>query len=213
MSRWTRDELAARIALDIPDGAYVNLGIGMPTMVADHVPEGRELVFHTENGMLGMGPAAVGDQVDEDLINAGKLYVTESVGCSYFHHGDSFSMIRGGHIEYCVIGAYQVGARGDLANWRTTSADVIPGVGGAMDLAVGARNVYVSMDLFTKTGECKLVADCSYPLTARRCVDRVYTDHGVFEPNGTGFTVIELNGAATLDEIQARCVVPLVSAG
>ncbi|MCD2100335.1 3-oxoacid CoA-transferase subunit B [Rhodococcus rhodochrous] len=212
MSRWTRDEVAARVARDIPDGAYVNLGIGMPTMVADHVPAGRELVFHTENGMLGMGPAAVGDQIDEDLINAGKLYVTESVGCSYFHHADSFAMIRGGHIEYCVIGAYQVGSRGDLANWRTTSTDVIPGVGGAMDLAVGARNVYVCMDLFTKTGECKLVADCTYPLTAQGCVDRVYTDHGVFEPNGTGFTVVELSGAATLADIQSRCAVPLVAA-
>lgn len=212
MSRWTRDEVAARVALDIPDGSYVNLGIGMPTMVADHVPEGRELVFHTENGMLGMGPAAVNDQVDEDLINAGKLYVTETVGCSYFHHADSFAMIRGGHIEYCVIGAYQVGARGDLANWRTTSADVIPGVGGAMDLAAGARNLYVCMDLFTKSGECKLVADCTYPLTGQGCVDRVYTDHGIFQPNGTGFTVVELSGAATLDEIQARCTVPLIGA-
>ncbi|MFB7860097.1 3-oxoacid CoA-transferase subunit B [Rhodococcus qingshengii] len=213
MSRWTRDEVAARIALDIPDGSYVNLGIGIPTMVADHVPAGRELVFHTENGMLGMGSAAVGDAIDEDLINAGKLYVTESVGCSYFHHADSFAMIRGRHIEYCVIGAYQVTVDGDLANWRTNSPDVIPGVGGAMDLAVGARNLFVAMDLFTKTGDCKLVAEAAYPLTGIGCVNRIYTDYGIFEPNGAGFTAVELAGDTTLGELQERCHVPLTDAG
>ncbi|WP_072801511.1 3-oxoacid CoA-transferase subunit B [Rhodococcoides yunnanense] len=209
MSRWTRDELAARVAADIPDGSYVNLGIGMPTMVADHVPAGRELVFHTENGMLGMGPAAVGDQIDEDLINAGKLYVTETSGSSYFHHADSFAMIRGGHIEYCVIGAYQVAVDGDLANWRTNSPEVIPGVGGAMDLAAGAQNVFVCMDLFTKSGESKLVTDCAYPLTGRGCVNRVYTDYGIFEPKDGGFAVVELSGAATLEELRERCSVRL----
>lgn len=214
MITWTRDQVAARIASDIPDGAYVNLGIGMPTTVADHVPAGRELIFHTENGMLGMGRAAKPEEVDEDLINAGKLYVTETEGCVYFDHAESFAMIRGGHIDYCVIGAYQVGSRGDLANWRTTSADVIPGVGGAMDLAAGARTVYVGMDLFTRSGECKLVGDCTYPRTGSACVDRIYTDHGIFEPNGTGFTVIELSDSApsTLAELRSRCSVPLSEA-
>lgn len=209
MSRWTRDEVAARIAADIPDASYVNLGIGIPTLVADHVPEGRELIFHTENGMLGMGAKAEGDAIDPDLINAGKLYVTEGIGCSFFDHGQSFGMIRGGHIGYCVIGGYQVSVAGDLANWRTTSPDVIPGVGGAMDLAAGAANLYVAMELFTKKGESKLVDRCSYPLTSTNCVDRVYTDYGVFAPNGKGFTVIELNGAAPLEELQERCAVDL----
>jgi 3-oxoadipate CoA-transferase, beta subunit len=181
MPRLTRPEIAARVALDIPDGAYVNLGIGVPTLVADFLPEGRQIVLHTENGMLGMGRAAVGDEIDDDLINAGKIYVTEEVGAVYFHHADSFSMMRGNHIDYCVMGGYQVSTRGDLANWRTNSPTSIPGVGGAMDLAVGAKHVYVVMELFTKTGECKLVTECSYPLTGAACVERVYTDVAVFE--------------------------------
>ena len=177
--------------------------------MADHVPAGRELIFHTENGMLGMGAAAADHNVDEDLINAGKLYITETAGCSFFDHSESFAMIRGGHLDYCVIGGYQVSSRGDLANWRTNSSHVIPGVGGGMDLAAGARNLFVAMDLFTKDGECKLTAECSYPLTAASCVDRVYTNHGVFEPNGVGFDVLELDSDLTFDHLAERCEVPL----
>jgi 3-oxoadipate CoA-transferase beta subunit len=198
----TRSEIAARIAHDIPDRAYVNLGIGIPTLVADHVPAGKEFVLHTENGMLGMGRAAIDDEVDPDLMNAGKVYVVEGAGASYFHHADSFAMIRGRHIDYCVIGAYQVAQNGDLANWRTTSPSVIPGVGGAMDLAVGARHVFVAMELFTRSGDCKLVKACSYPLTATRCVERVYTDLGVFRPTPDGFEVLELDDSLDLDSLR-----------
>ena len=165
-------EIAARVAQDIPNGAYVNLGIGVPTLVADALPPEKEIVLHTENGMLGMGPAASAQEVDSDLINAGKIFVTEREGAAYFHHADSFAMMRGGHLDYCIMGAFQVSVSGDLANWRTTSATAIPGVGGAMDLAVGAKHVYVIMELFTKDGECKLVETCTYPLTAERCVER-----------------------------------------
>ena len=179
--RLTRQQIAARVAQDIPDRAYVNLGIGVPTLVADYLPADREIILHTENGMLGMGRAASPDEVDADLINAGKIYVTEVLGAAYFHHADSFAMMRGGHIDYCVMGGYQVSVGGDLANWRTNSTTSIPGVGGAMDLAAGAKHVYVVMDLFTKTGECKLVQHCTYPLTGAECVERVYTDVAVFE--------------------------------
>jgi 3-oxoadipate CoA-transferase beta subunit len=179
--RLTRQQIAARVADDIPDGAYVNLGIGVPTLVADDLPVDRQIVLHTENGMLGMGHAAAPDEIDDDLINAGKIYVTEELGAAYFHHADSFAMMRGGHIDYCVMGGYQVSVGGDLANWRTNSATSIPGVGGAMDLAAGAKHVYVLMDLFTKSGECKLVQQCTYPLTGAECVERVYSDVGVFE--------------------------------
>lgn len=201
---FTRHEIAARVARDIPDASYVNLGIGIPTLVADHVPAGREFVLHTENGMLGMGRAATEDEVDVDLINAGKVFVTEEPGAAYFHHADSFAMIRGGHLDYCVIGAYQVAQNGDLANWSTTSPTVIPGVGGAMDLAVGARHVYAAMELFTRSGDCKLVKACSYPLTATTCVERVYTDLGVFEPADDGFAVLELDESLDLDELRNR---------
>lgn len=193
MSRLSREQIAARVAQDIPDGSYVNLGIGVPTLVADFLPPDRQIILHTENGMLGMGRAAVGDEVDEDLINAGKVYVTETVGASYFHHADSFAMMRGGHIDVCVMGAYQVSQHGDLANWRTDSPSVIPGVGGAMDLAAGAKRVYVVMDLFSKTGEPKLVPSCTYPLTAARCVSRVYTDVAVFEFGGPRPVVLEMH--------------------
>ncbi|MCU1477799.1 MAG: 3-oxoadipate CoA-transferase [Subtercola sp.] len=179
--RLTRQQIAARVADDIPDGAYVNLGIGVPTLVADYLPDDRQIVLHTENGMLGMGHAAAPDEIDDDLINAGKIYVTEELGAAYFHHADSFAMMRGGHIDYCVMGGYQVSVAGDLANWRTNSVTSIPGVGGAMDLAAGAKHVYVLMDLFTKAGECKLVQQCTYPLTGAECVERVYSDVGVFE--------------------------------
>src|SRR3990170_872836 len=166
----SKQEMAALVARDIPDGSFVNLGIGQPTTVADHLRDGSGVVLHTENGMLGMGPAATGDAIDPDLINAGKFPVTELPGASYFHHADSFAMMRGGHLDLCVLGAYQVSASGDLANWHTGEPDAIPAVGGAMDLAVGAKQVFVLMSLFTRTGEPKLVRECTYPLTALRCV-------------------------------------------
>lgn len=204
-----RQELAARVAQDIPDGAYVNLGIGVPTLVADFMPEGRQIVLHTENGMLGMGPAASDEEVDRDLINAGKIYVTELPGAAYFHHADSFGMMRGGHIDYCVMGGYQVSVEGDLANWRTADPSVIPGVGGAMDLAVGARHVYVLMELFTKRGEPKLVPSCTYPLTGSGCVERVYTDHAVFDLSGKSVRVLDFYSDLSPDELGSRLGFPL----
>lgn len=208
--RLTRAEIAARVAKDIPDGAYVNLGIGVPTLVADFLPEGRQIVLHTENGMLGMGRAAQPDEVDDDLINAGKIYVTEEPGAVYFHHADSFAMMRGGHLDYCVLGAFQVSTTGDLANWRTNSAAVIPGVGGAMDLAVGARHVYVVMELFAKSGECKLVPRCSYPLTAAGVVERIYTDIAVFEITDADVRVLDLFDGVPIDDLSARTGLTLV---
>jgi 3-oxoadipate CoA-transferase beta subunit len=184
------DELAAVIGRDIPAGCYVNLGIGHPTKIGDHLPAGAggrpAVILHTENGMLGMGPAAACDQIDPDLTNAGKVPVTALPGAAYFHHADSFAMMRGGHLDVCVLGAYQVSAAGDLANWHTGRPDDIPAVGGAMDLAIGARDVYVMMPLFTRKGEAKLVPECTYPLTGVGCVSRVYTDYAVFgiEPDG-----------------------------
>jgi 3-oxoadipate CoA-transferase beta subunit len=175
-----RHEIAALIAADIPRGAYVNLGIGQPTLVADHLDPDSGVTLHTENGMLGMGRAATGDEIDPDLINAGKIPVTETPGAAYFHHADSFAMMRGGHLDVCVLGAFQVSETGDLANWHTGEPDAIPAVGGAMELAIGARSTLVMMTLFTKSGTAKLVPTCSYPLTGRGCVDRVYTDHAVF---------------------------------
>jgi 3-oxoadipate CoA-transferase beta subunit len=186
MSRLDRAGIARLVAADIPLGSYVNLGIGQPTLVADYLPADSGVILHTENGMLGMGRAATGDEVDPDLINAGKVPVTETPGASYFHHADSFAMMRGGHLDVCVLGAFQVSFTGDLANWHTGKPDAIPAVGGAMDLAIGAKQVYVMMTLFTDAGVPKLVPSCTYPLTGLRCVSRVYTDYGVFlvEPNG-----------------------------
>jgi 3-oxoadipate CoA-transferase beta subunit len=186
MSRLDRAGIARLVAADIPPGSYVNLGIGQPTLVADYLPADSGVILHTENGMLGMGRAATGDEVDPDLINAGKVPVTEPPGASYFHHADSFAMMRGGHLDVCVLGAFQVSFAGDLANWHTGEPDAIPAVGGAMDLAIGAKSVYVMMTLFTDAGAPKLVPSCTYPLTGLRCVSRVYTDYGVFlvEPNG-----------------------------
>jgi 3-oxoadipate CoA-transferase, beta subunit len=203
----TPDELAARVALDIPVGAYVNLGIGQPTKVADHLPPERGVILHTENGMLGMGPAAHGDEVDADLTNAGKVPVTELPGAAYFHHADSFAMMRGGHLDVCVLGAFQVSVTGDLANWHTGESDAIPAVGGAMDLAIGAKDVYVMMTLFTKTGEPKLVPACTYPLTGVGCVSRVYTDLGVFDLTPEGAVVRETYGVS-LDELWSRLSLP-----
>ena len=191
MSLATREELARRVAHDIPVGAVVNLGIGAPTMVSNFLEPERHVVLHTENGMLAMGPEADGDEVDTDLVNAGKIPVTELEGASYFHHADSFAMMRGGHLDVCVLGAFQVASNGDLANWLVNTPDAIPAVGGAMDLAAGAKNVWVMMDLLTKSGEPKLVRQCTYPLTGLGCVSRVYTDHGIIELTAEGPVLIE----------------------
>lgn len=206
----TREELARLVAADIPHGSYVNLGIGQPTTVADYLDPAADITLHTENGMLGMGPTAQGADRDPDLINAGKIPVTELPGASYFHHADSFAMMRGGHIDVCVLGAFQVSQDGDLANWHTGEADAIPSVGGAMDLATGARNVFVMMSLFTKKGEPKLVPACTYPLTGRRCVTRLFTDYGVFLPGPDGVRVRETYGI-TFAELADRLAVPLLA--
>lgn len=190
----SHDDLAAVVAADIPDGAFVNLGIGQPTRVANHLRPGANVVLHTENGMLGMGPEAHGDQIDPDLINAGKMPVTELPGASYFHHADSFALMRGGHLDYCVLGAFQVSARGDLANWHTGEPDAIPAVGGAMDLAIGAKQTFVMMTLLTRDEQPKLVPECSYPLTGVGCVSRLYTDLAVFHLTPAGVVVRETFG-------------------
>ncbi|GEL24815.1 3-oxoadipate CoA-transferase subunit B [Pseudonocardia sulfidoxydans NBRC 16205] len=198
MNTRTKDDIAAAIARDIagehPDGAYVNLGIGQPTLVADHLPDGSGVVLHTENGMLAMGPAAHGDDIDPDLINAGKIPVTELPGAAYFHQADSFAMMRGGHLDVCVLGAFQVSAGGDLANWHTGAPDAIPAVGGAMDLAIGAKRVWVMMTLFDKQGTPKLVPTCTYPLTGVGCIERVYTDLATFAVGPDGVRVLEVHG-------------------
>ncbi len=207
----SRDEMAARVARDIPHGAYVNLGIGQPTLVADHLDPTSGVVLHTENGMLNMGRAAAGgpdDPVDPDLTNAGKQPVTELPGSSYFSSADSFAMMRGGHLDVCVLGAFQVSAGGDIANWHTGEPDAIPAVGGAMDLAIGAKSVFVMMTLFAKDGTPKLVPSCTYPLTGVGCVSRLYTDVAVFEITPEGVVVLDTFGT-TYDELTARLEVPL----
>ena len=201
-SRISRDDLAARIAADITEGSVVNLGIGAPTRVANFLPADLEIILHTENGMLGMGQAPDAAHVDPDLINAGKQAVTELPGASYFHHADSFAMMRGGHLDVCVLGAFQVSQTGDLANWSTGAPGSIPAVGGAMDLAIGARNVYVMTDLLAKSGESKLVDACTYPLTGVGCVTRVYTDHAVFDVTPDGFAVREAFGENTRETLE-----------
>ena len=209
MSRLTREQMAARVARDIPEGAYVNLGIGLPTSVANYLPADKEIFLQSENGLLGMGPAPAPSEEDPDLINAGKQPVTLLTGGSYFHHADSFAMMRGGHLDICVLGAFQVSQHGDLANWSTGAPDAIPAVGGAMDLAIGAKHVFVLMELLTRQGESKLVADCTYPLTGLRCVSRVYTDVGVFALGPQGARVIELVDGVTLDEVRGLTGLPL----
>jgi 3-oxoadipate CoA-transferase, beta subunit len=189
--RRTKDQIAALIAKDIPDGSVVNLGIGMPTLVANHIPADREVLLHSENGILGMGPAPAKEDEDFDLINAGKQPVTLLKGGSYFHHNDAFAMMRGGHLDICVLGAFQVSSTGDLANWSTGEAGAIPAVGGAMDLAVGAKQAWVMMDLLTKQGESKLVTACSYPLTGIGCIKRVYTDLATFDVTSSGFALVD----------------------
>lgn len=209
MKKMTRDELAARVARDIPEGAYVNLGIGAPTRVANYLPADREVFLHSENGLLGMGPAPAPGEEDPELINAGKEPVTLLKGGAYFHHGDSFAMMRGGHLDICVLGAFQVSEHGDLANWHTGAPDAIPAVGGAMDLAIGAKQVFVMMDLLTKTGESKVVAKCSYPLTGIRCVTRIYTDLAVINVTSAGLRVLELVPGLSLDELRALVGLPM----
>lgn len=200
--------MAALVARDIAPGSYVNLGIGRPTLVAEHLPAGAGIVLHTENGMLHMGPVATGGEIDPDLTNAGKIPVTELPGSAYFHHADSFAMMRGGHLDVCVMGGFQVSAAGDLANWHTGAPAAIPAVGGAMDLAVGAKSVYVMMTLFARDGSPKLVPACTYPLTGLGCVDRVYTDFATFLITSGGVVVRETFGISFAD-LRARLDVPL----
>lgn len=208
----TRPRIAWRIAQDIEDGAYVNLGIGMPEMVANHLPEGREIVIHSENGLLGMGPSPAEGKEDWDLINAGKSPVTLLPGGVYFHHTDSFVMVRGGHLDICVLGAYQVSRHGDLANWATDDKSHPPAVGGAMDLAVGARDIYVMMEHRTRGGEPKILEKCTYPLTGTRCVDRIYSDLAVIHVTSDGLVVREVLDGLEFDELQRRTAAPLTLA-
>ena len=209
MKRFSREELAARVASDIPEGSYVNLGIGLPTLVANFLPRDREIFLQSENGLLGMGPAPAKGEEDPDLINAGKQPVTLLTGGAYFHHGDSFAMMRGGHLDICVLGAFQVSETGDLANWHTGAPDAIPAVGGAMDLATGARHVYVMMDHVTKTGEAKIVKKCTYPLTGLACVDRIYTDLAVIDVTREGLEVVEMVEGLAFEELQRMTAAPL----
>ena len=209
MKKLNRDELAARVARDIPEGAYVNLGIGIPVLVGNFLPKDREIFLHSENGILGMGPAPPKGEEDPDVMNAAKQPVTLITGGSYFHHGDSFAMMRGGHLDICVLGAFQVSEGGDLANWHTGAPDAIPAVGGAMDLAIGARNVYVMMEHTTKSGEAKIVRRCTYPLTGLACVNRIYTDLAVIDVTPRGLEVVEIVGGCSLEELQAVTDAPL----
>ena len=201
MNRYSRDQMAQRVARDIPEGAYVNLGIGMPTLVANHIPKDREIVLQSENGLLGMGPAPQAGDEDYDLINAGKQPVTLMPGASFFHHADSFAMMRGGHLDICVLGAFQVAVNGDLANWHTGDADAIPAVGGAMDLASGAKQVFVMMEHLTKKGESKIVTRCSYPLTGLACVSRVYTDLATIHITPQGLLADDLVEGLSLEAL------------
>jgi 3-oxoadipate CoA-transferase beta subunit len=209
MPKWTREQMAQRVARDIPDGAVVNLGIGLPTMVANHLPSDREVVLHSENGVIGMGPAPSKGTEDYDLINAGKQPVTLLPGGCFFNHADSFAMMRGGHLDVCVLGAFQVSASGDLANWHTGAPDAIPAVGGAMDLAIGAKKTYVMMEHTTKSGESKIVPTCSYPLTGIGCVSRIYTDLAVIDVTPQGLKVIDCIDGLSFDDLQRVTGVPL----
>jgi len=209
----TREAMAQRVALDIRNGAYVNLGIGIPELVAKYVPEGREVIYHTENGLLGMGPSPEPGEGDPELINAGKRQVTANLGAAYFHHADSFAMIRGGHLDLCVLGALQVAANADLANWSTGAPDAIPAVGGAMDLVAGVKTIYVITQHCTKHGDPKLVEACTYPLTGLAVVDRVYTDLAVIDITERGFQLVELSPAVDFDYVQERTGAPLLPIG
>jgi 3-oxoadipate CoA-transferase beta subunit len=205
----SKDQLAARVAQDIPEGATVNLGIGMPTLVANHIPGSREVLLHSENGILGMGPAPADGEEDYDLINAGKQPVTLRKGGAFFHHADSFAMMRGGHLDICVLGAFQVSSTGDLANWSTGDAGSIPAVGGAMDLAIGARQTWVMMDLLTKKGDSKVVAHCSYPLTGIGCVKRIYSELATLECTPQGLRLIDLVEGLGLAELEKLLGLPI----
>ena len=211
MKRFSRDDMARRVAQDIPEGAYVNLGIGLPTMVANHLDKSRDIFLHSDNGILGMGPAPAAGEEDEDVINAGKQPVTLLTGGSYFHHGDSFAMMRGGHLDICVLGAFQVSVQGDLANWHTGAPDAIPAVGGAMDLAIGAKSVYVMMDHQTKAGESKIVQACTYPLTGIGCVNRIYTDLAVMDVTPNGLIVRDIAEGLSLQELEKLTGVALIA--
>ena len=212
MKRFTRDEIARLVARDIPEGCYVNLGIGLPTLVANHLETSKDIFLHSENGILGMGPAPVPGEEDGDLINASKQPVTLLTGGAYFHQADSFAMMRGGHLDICVLGAFQVSRTGDLANWHTGAPDAIPAVGGAMDLATGAKRVFVMMEHQTKSGESKIVDRCTYPLTGVGCVSRIYTDLAVIDITDDGLIVRDLAPGLTLDELQSITGVPLRAA-
>jgi 3-oxoadipate CoA-transferase beta subunit len=211
MQRFTREQMAARVARDIPSGAYVNLGIGLPTMVANQLPKDREIILHTENGLLGMGQSPAQGEEDWDLINAGKQAVTALPGASFFHHADSFGMMRGGHLDFCVLGAFQVSVKGDLANWHTGAKDAIPAVGGAMDLAIGAKKVFVMMEHQTKQGESKIVPVCTYPVTGLACVNRIYTDLAVIDVAPDGLVVIDIAPGLSLDQLTKMTGVPLAN--
>jgi len=208
----TRSEMAARVARDIPEGWYVNLGIGIPTLIADQVPKDREVIFQSENGILGMGPAPAEGEIDPWLINAGKQYVTLQPGGAYFHHADSFAMIRGGHLDLCVLGAFEVAENGDIANWATSASDAAPAVGGAMDLAAGVRRLWVVMEHTTKEGSPRLVSRCSYPLTALGAVHRIYTNLAVINITARGFEVEELVAGLSFDGLQELTGTTLIDA-
>jgi 3-oxoadipate CoA-transferase beta subunit len=207
--RLTRDQMAALVARDIPEGSYVNLGIGLPTLVANHLPQDREVFLHSENGILGMGPAPGTGEEDWDLVNAGKQPVTLLVGGAYFHHADSFAMMRGGHLDICVLGAFQVSATGDLANWHTGAPDAMPAVGGAMDLAIGAKRTFVMMEHTTKSGEHKIVEQCTYPLTGVACVKRIYTDLAVIDVTPEGLVAREWVEGMSFEELASLTGAPL----
>lgn len=211
-SKLTRDQIAERVAQDINDGAYVNLGIGLPTKIAKYLPDDKDVFLHSENGLLAFGPPPPKGEEDPELINAGKEYVTLLTGGSFFHHGDSFAMMRGGHIDICVLGAFQIAANGDLANWHTGAEDAIPAVGGAMDLAVGAKKVFVATNHTTKTGEAKIVETLSYPVTGKHCVDCIYTDLCVIDVTDEGLKVIEMVDGLSFAELEAVTDAPLIDA-
>jgi 3-oxoadipate CoA-transferase beta subunit len=212
MQKWNRDQMAERVARDIPEGAYVNLGIGLPTRVANFLPCDREIILHTENGLLGMGPAPDKDNEDPDLINAGKHPVTALPGAAFFHHADSFAMMRGGHLDFCVLGAFQVSVTGDIANWHTGAPGAIPAVGGAMDLAVGARRTFVMMEHLTKNGESKIVTTCTYPLTGIGCVSRIYTDLAIIDITPAGLRLVDMVKGMSVVELMRLSGVAISSA-
>ncbi|TWX67162.1 CoA transferase subunit B [Colwellia demingiae] len=208
---WNREQMAQRCAQDIEDGSYVNLGIGIPEKVAQYVPDGREVIYHTENGLLGMGNSPSDEELDADLINAGKKAVTAIPGASYFHHGDSFAMIRGNHIDVCVLGAMQVSMKGDLANWSTGAVDAIPAVGGAMDLVAGVKTIYILTQHTTKTGAAKILPECTFPLTGQKVVNRIYSDLCVIDVTENGLVLIELAPGISFDYVQERTGVALIN--